>query len=144
MFLHCMKNVEIRSFSDPYFPVFGLYTGKCGPERTPHLDFFHAVLLSKKHQHWSRYSEQVSDVLLVFICFVLNPKGVVTFVSMFKDVIQIWKLYLTSIKYSASGFLMELLLSTSLFEYCWPIVVFVWVSLCFCVFIYLYLILFYH
>ena len=32
----------------PYFPVFGLYTGKCGPERTPHLDFFHAVLLSKK------------------------------------------------------------------------------------------------
>ena len=28
----------------PYFPVFGLNTGKCGPEITPYLDTFHAVL----------------------------------------------------------------------------------------------------
>ena len=26
----------------PYFPVFGLKTGKCGPKITPYLDTFHA------------------------------------------------------------------------------------------------------
>ena len=30
--------------SGPYFPVFGLSTGKYGPEITPYLDTFHAVL----------------------------------------------------------------------------------------------------
>ena len=30
-------------FSRPYFPVFGLNTGKYGPEKTPYLDNFHAV-----------------------------------------------------------------------------------------------------
>ena len=29
--------------SGPYFPVFGLNTGKYGPEKTPYLDTFHAV-----------------------------------------------------------------------------------------------------
>ena len=32
--------------SDPYYPVFGLQTGKYGPEKTPYLDTFHAVILS--------------------------------------------------------------------------------------------------
>ena len=27
----------------PYFPVFGLNTGKYGPEKTPYLDTFYAV-----------------------------------------------------------------------------------------------------
>ena len=31
--MHCMKNVQIRSFSGPYFPVLG-------PEKTPCLDYF--------------------------------------------------------------------------------------------------------
>ena len=31
--------------SGPYFPVFGLNTGKYGPEITPYLENFHAVLL---------------------------------------------------------------------------------------------------
>ena len=30
-------------FSGPYFPVFGLNTGKYGPEKTSYLDTFHAV-----------------------------------------------------------------------------------------------------
>ena len=30
--------------SGPYFPVFRLNTGKYGPEITPYLDTFHAVL----------------------------------------------------------------------------------------------------
>ena len=33
-------------FSDRYFPVFGLYTGKYRPEKTPYLDIFCAVLVS--------------------------------------------------------------------------------------------------
>ena len=31
--------------SGPYFPVFGLKTGKYGPETTPYLDTFHAVVV---------------------------------------------------------------------------------------------------
>ena len=34
-------NTEL--FFGPYFPVFGLITGKYGPEITPYLDTFHAV-----------------------------------------------------------------------------------------------------
>ena len=30
-------------FSGPYFPAFGLNTGKYGPEKTPYLDSFHTV-----------------------------------------------------------------------------------------------------
>ena len=30
-------------FSGPYFPVFGLNTGKYGPEKTPYFDTVHAV-----------------------------------------------------------------------------------------------------
>ena len=29
---HCVKSVRIRSYSGPYFPAFGLNTGKCEPE----------------------------------------------------------------------------------------------------------------
>ena len=31
-------------FSGPYFPIFGLNTGKYGQEKTPYLDTFHAVV----------------------------------------------------------------------------------------------------
>ena len=54
---HCVKSVQIRSYFwslffcirtkygeiRPYFPVFGLNTGKYGPEITPYLDTFHAA-----------------------------------------------------------------------------------------------------
>ena len=53
---HCVKSDQIRSFSGPYFLVFGLnteiysvnlrispITGKYGPGKTPHLDTFHVV-----------------------------------------------------------------------------------------------------
>ena len=30
-------------FPGPYFPIFGLNTGKYGPEKTPYLDTFHAT-----------------------------------------------------------------------------------------------------
>ena len=34
-----------KVISDPYFPVFGLNTRKCGPEITRYLDSFHAVMI---------------------------------------------------------------------------------------------------
>ena len=37
------KVSKCRAFFGPYFPVFGLNTGKHGPEKTPYLDSFHAV-----------------------------------------------------------------------------------------------------
>ena len=33
--------------SGPHFPIFGLNTGKYGPEITPYLDTFHAVIVIK-------------------------------------------------------------------------------------------------
>ena len=33
--------------SGPYFPVFGLNTGKYGPEVTPYLETFHVVYFAK-------------------------------------------------------------------------------------------------
>ena len=41
-----MKSVQIRSFSGPFFSVFGLNIGKYGPEKTLYLDTFYAVILS--------------------------------------------------------------------------------------------------
>ena len=32
-------------FSGPYFPLFGLNTGKCGPEETPYMDTFHPMVM---------------------------------------------------------------------------------------------------
>ena len=39
---------QIRSISGPFFPVFGPNIGKYGPEITPYLDTFHAVLDLRK------------------------------------------------------------------------------------------------
>ena len=38
------KVSEYGVFPDPYFPVFGLNTGIYGPEKTPYLETFHAVV----------------------------------------------------------------------------------------------------
>ena len=36
---------KYRVFSGPYFPVFSPITGKYGPEKTPYLDTFYAVVV---------------------------------------------------------------------------------------------------
>ena len=38
-----LHNSEYEVFSGLYFPIFGLKTGKYGPEMTLYLDTFHAV-----------------------------------------------------------------------------------------------------
>ena len=40
---HCMKRVQIWSFSGLYFLIFGLNMTKYGPEKTPYWDTFHAL-----------------------------------------------------------------------------------------------------
>ena len=45
---HCVKSAKYGIFSGPYFPAFGLNTERYyGPENTPYLDTFHAVLQNK-------------------------------------------------------------------------------------------------
>ena len=39
---HCVKSGQIRSV---FWSVFSLNAGKCGPEITPYLDTFHAVVV---------------------------------------------------------------------------------------------------
>ena len=59
--------------SSPYFPVFGLNTGKYGPEITPFLDTFHAVILptdTLRNKPWVKskcHYKQVLNIALVLI-----------------------------------------------------------------------------
>ena len=46
--VHCVKRVQKRIFSGPYFSVFSPNIGKCGPEKTEYLDTFHAVVMKAK------------------------------------------------------------------------------------------------
>ena len=63
--LHYVKVSKYGVFSGPYFNVFGMNTGKYGPEKSPYLDTFHAVLIKFIYvyvfMHWSWQS----------YCFVL-------------------------------------------------------------------------
>ena len=45
-------------FSGLYFAVFGLNTGKYGPEITPYLDTFHAMLVYNEKYHSSIMNDQ--------------------------------------------------------------------------------------
>ena len=45
------KVSKYRVFSGPHFPVFGMYTGKCRPEKTPYLDTFHVMI---EMEHWAK------------------------------------------------------------------------------------------
>ena len=58
--LHCVKNVHVRSYSGPYFPVFGLnIQSECKKIRTritPNRDTFHAVL------NWKAKNENINNL----------------------------------------------------------------------------------
>ena len=64
---HCVKNVQMRTFSGPYFPVFGLNTEiysvnlriqskyrKIRTRKTPHLDDFYALHVKQKSMERQR------------------------------------------------------------------------------------------
>ena len=50
-------------FSGPYFPVFGLNTGKYGLEKTPYLDTFHVVSWLSPKYTWiySQYDRLLNN-----------------------------------------------------------------------------------
>ena len=60
--VHCVKNVHIWSFPGPYFPAFGLNTvrysvfnpnaGKIRIRKTPNMDTFHAVIITRMIWTW--------------------------------------------------------------------------------------------
>ena len=45
--------------SGPYFPVFGLNTGKYEREITPYLDTFHAVIFSIFFSKWLKNEDTI-------------------------------------------------------------------------------------
>ena len=51
LFFHETSPGNTEFFSGPSFPVFGLNTGKYGPEKTPYLGTFHAVKNFKKSSY---------------------------------------------------------------------------------------------
>ena len=51
VFIHCVKSVQIRSFSGPYFPVFEVNTGKYGQENLRIWKLLAQCLLRKLKAH---------------------------------------------------------------------------------------------
>ena len=64
-------------FSGPYFPVFSPSAGKYGSEKTPYLDTFHAVIVSKT-LNWEQilillFDSSIVPVVLVQGNAILGP-----------------------------------------------------------------------
>ena len=51
--------------SGPYFPVFGLNTGKYGPEITPYLDTFHAGYTINKPNTIKKFN--INNIFIVLL-----------------------------------------------------------------------------
>ena len=85
------KVSKYRVFSGPYFPVFGLNTGKYGPEKTPYLDSFYAVYhisVPRNDQYFQGLKILNSvkhniEVLIFWFCCILNSCHS-NFISYFK------------------------------------------------------------
>ena len=83
----CVKSVQIRSFSGPYFPVFGLNTeryfvslriqseyGKIRTKKTPYLDTFHAVPFIHKSE--VKYISQTKSYFVIScLKLIINELG---------------------------------------------------------------------
>ena len=108
---HCLKSVQTRSFSGPYFTVFGLNlekysvslriqsdAAKYRPEKTPFLDTFHAVknlvvfikLKNIANSHFSsdKFFPIINSFLLIVIIFSFCLKSIC---SKFAKLNGVWK-----------------------------------------------------
>ena len=56
-------------FSGLYFPVFGLNTKKCGPEKTPYLDNFYAVSGSRLKKDKKNFRNEYNNWIVFSIHF---------------------------------------------------------------------------
>ena len=61
---HLVKNVQLRSFSGPYFLVFNPFTGKYKQEKGPYLDTFYEVLVQLKKYLNRLMSKGMSNIYL--------------------------------------------------------------------------------
>ena len=77
--------------SGAYFPVFGLNTGKYGPEITTYLDTFHAVTMSK-HENEQLSNSNIRWFVWVGCHLGLQPPGCFIFLKNEKLVHQLLKL----------------------------------------------------
>ena len=89
-------------FSGPYFPLFGLNTGKYGPEKTPYLDTFHAVYGVKKRKiglKWVKCFHKIwSCIYLLNKHFVMKSHLVLHFLLIKRKKIQKNPLKLKDVK----------------------------------------------
>ena len=58
--------------SGPHFPVFGLNTGKYGPEITPFLDTFHAVIGLVEAALWPKICGSKQGILTLILIAMTN------------------------------------------------------------------------
>ena len=81
--IHCVKIVQIRSFFWSVFSCIRTNTGKYGPEKTPYLDTFHAVINPARHcrEYLSYYcipeiilENHMHQIQLVKVCAVNRQK----------------------------------------------------------------------
>ena len=71
--------------SGPYFPVFSPNTGNYGPEITPYLDTFHAVILSM-------VENRSADFLRKILCYFTQPEMLCMFyvqISFVRDPLKV-------------------------------------------------------
>ena len=85
---HSVKSVQIWSFSGPYFPVFGLNTEKCGPEKLHIWTLFTQwVIQIPRLLHWNKdgyHSNNSSEKVHITLCtdrYHMNSVSSVTLYS---------------------------------------------------------------
>ena len=57
--LNAGKVSKYGVFTGPYFPAFGLNTGKYGPEKTPYLDTFRAVFVKRSSPTMRQFQQNM-------------------------------------------------------------------------------------
>ena len=79
---------KCRDFSGPCFLVFGLNTGKYGPEKAPYLDTFHAVMGTNFR------SNPFFKLLKDYLIFYNKKRGVRSLADdITDDILKFMKLY---------------------------------------------------
>ena len=79
---HCVKSIQIGSFSGPYFSVFG-------PEKTPYLDTFHTVVRSPSFILLAKDQDKLNMFGVNFTLGMMTPKSNFYVFGRFRIIIKI-------------------------------------------------------
>ena len=77
-------------FSGPYFAIFGLNTGKYGPEKTLHLETFYAVYVLHLYSLFLRLITNNFSGLKMFGLIKLNASFLMTKIYGIERIIQVF------------------------------------------------------